>query len=112
MRLARRRGALAGGGTDALDRLWQTMVEDVETGLTKATFGLAAHHYPTRRPEDPALLHGAIATALDVPTDALAEPLAVMAMLDGLEFQMLQAVEPARVRPSFDRLWITLIESV
>lgn len=111
MRLARRTAALAGGGTEALDRLWQTMVEDVETGLTKAVFGLAAHRYPTRRTDDPVLLHAAIATALDVPADAVADPIAVMAMLDGVEFQMLQADAPGAARPSFDRLWITLIEA-
>ncbi len=111
VRLARRRSALAGGGTDALDRLWRTMVEDVETGLTKAVFGLAAHQYPTRLPDDPVLLHAAIATALDVAPDALAEPMAIAAMLEGLEFQMLQAATPGTVRPSFDRLWITMIEA-
>lgn len=112
MRLGRRLGSLAPGGTVALDALWLTIVDDAETGMSKAAFALAAHLYPTRQSNDAAALHSAIARALDVPRDVLAEPVAVMAMLEGLEFQLVQDVEPAAVRPSFDRLWVTLIDPV
>lgn len=110
IRLEARVGALAGGGTAALDRLWLALAGNVRSGLSRATFALAAQGYASRGPGDGSALHRAVAQALDVPSEALADPPALVAMLEGLEFQMLQGTDPTRIRSAFDRLWITLIE--
>ena len=109
-RMERRLAALQAGGTVALDRLWSVITDDVRTGLTRAAFGLASHRYPTRRPEDPTRIHAAVAAALGIPDDSLADPLALAAMLDGLEFQLLLGEPPALIRVAFDRLWVTMVE--
>lgn len=110
VRQDRRLAALAEGGTEALDRLWLAVTEDFRTGVSRAAFSLAAQGYSSRGPGHAAALHAAVAKALDVPPEALADPSSLMAMLEGLEFQLMQGAEPLRLRPAFDRLWISLIE--
>ena len=111
IRLDRRTLALEPGGTDALDALWHTIIEDNDSGLSRATFGLSAHGYRTRRADDHQKLHAAIAAALAISPDALADPIAAAAMLDGIEFALLLGADAEVVRRAFDRLWVTLIES-
>lgn len=110
VRAQRRLQAVGTRGTVGIDRLWQVITEDTALGTSAAALALASHGIPSRRPGDPAELHAALARCLGIPGDSLAEPLALAAMLEGIELQLVRGTPVGVVRAAFDRLWLTLIE--
>lgn len=109
LRLQRRLGALDTGGTAALDRLWEVLAEDVRSGLSRAAFALGAHQLAVGNREDAERFRKALAAALEVPADALADPVALRATIEGIEWQLVQQVSEAAVRPAYDRLCLALV---
>ncbi len=110
LRAQRRLQAVGTRGTAGIDRLWQVIADDAALGTSAAALALASHGIPSRRPGDGGELHGALARCLGIPADSLAEPLALTAMLEGIELQLVQGTPAGAVRAAFDRLWLTLIE--
>lgn len=94
----------------SLDELWTMLTLDVQTGLSRATFALASQGYLGSRPEDWVEFHLTVATALGVEPTALADPVALAAMLDGIEFHLLIGGDREAGRAAFDRLWVTMLE--
>src|SRR5690349_23488127 len=88
-RAERRLDARRASGVTGLDRLWSVLVADAGAGLSRAAFSLALQGYPTRLPEDPIRFHAAAAACLGIPPDALAAPVALAVMMDGLELQLI-----------------------
>lgn len=109
-RSERRLQAVATRGTAGIDRLWQVISDDAALGRSAAALALASHGIPSRGTGDAAALHSALARCLGIPADSLADPLALTAMLEGIELQLVHGTASAAVRAAFDRLWLTLIE--
>lgn len=110
IRAQRRLQAVGTRGTAGIDRLWQVIADDAAMGTAAAALALASHGIPSRRPGDPADLHAAMALCLGIPPDSLAAPLALTAMLEGVELQLVRGTPGGAVRATFDRLWLSLIE--
>lgn len=109
-RTAERLRVAAVRGMAGLDGLWTVLTEQAASGSSRAALALASHGFVTRAPDDAAELHAALARCLGVPVESLAEPLAVTAVLDGIELQLVHGVDAAEVRAAFDRLWLSLID--
>lgn len=103
-------GALAGAaGTEALDRLWRVLEEEVAAGGFGAWLDLTRHFGPSTEgaaaADDDRLAHGA-ARALGIAEGELADDATVLGpALDGLQLRLLQGASPSRVREGFERLW-------
>jgi AcrR family transcriptional regulator len=114
-RRARRIQSLVGRqGPAALDALWDSLVSDVASGWFRAWLSLAAQARP-EAPSSPggspegADLRAALAQALDFPPQQLPATPALLAMLDGLELQLLLGSPPAEVKDAYHRLWLGLL---
>ena len=113
-RAAKRRAAAVNPGSQALDRLWATLVEEVETGWFAAWTSLLGADAPFRKAasENPAET-GAFAKALShslglgdqlVPRAAL-----IQAALDGLQLRLLQGVPTGETQEAYHRFWLTAL---
>lgn len=104
--------ALKRTGTEAIDRLWDTLLADARSGAFRLWLSLLA--YPktvesaTVTPAERHLLASTAAQALNLNRSHTA--LAFLpAALDGLELLLLQGVPEADVREQFDRFWLDLL---
>ncbi len=114
-RCARRLAAIQVKGTAALDRLWQTLVNEVDSGWFAAWLSMLAADDPLRRaaaskPEDSRRFAAALGRALTL-GDALTQRADVIeAGLGGLQQLLLADVAPARVEEAFHEFWLSLID--
>ena len=107
----RRFDALATGkpGLDAIDRLWNIMVEDVGTGRFRGWISLNAAGYVGTGPERGDDFRSAVAEALGLPTEALADAASIEAMLEGMEFLLSRTTNRDGLRTGYDRLWASML---
>jgi AcrR family transcriptional regulator len=115
-RIARRLAAAQVEGTAALDRLWSTMVQEVESGWFAAWLALLAAEDPLRkaaalRPADADQLSQALGRALGL--DGALKPRAalIQAALDGLELRLLQGERKDRVEADYHRFWLDTLDA-
>ena len=110
-RAARRLAAAQHPGSEALDRLWATLVAEVDSGWFAAWASLITADDPLRRaaatrPSDAAALATALSRTLDL-GDALApEAGLIQAALDGLELRLLQGASATDTEEAYHRFWI------
>ena len=113
-RAARRLAAVQTKGTEALDRLWATLTQEVESGWFAARLSLLAAEDPLRRAAAESSGEGArftqaLARALDV-EHALDEYVAlIQAALDGLQLRLLQGAPAEETQEAYHAFWLTLL---
>ena len=110
-RAAHRLAAVQTPGTEALDRLWEVLVKEVESGWFAAWMSLLGADHPLRksasaRSADSTALAAALARALGA-EEALTDlaPL-IEAALDGLELRLLQGADAAETEEAYHRFWV------
>jgi AcrR family transcriptional regulator len=113
---ARERVAAVRGrdGAEALDALWQALVAEVASGRYQAWLSLVATppagQGPTPGDSAPATeLVECLARALGTAASALPPRAALLAVLDGLQLQLLLRVPPGTVEEAYHRLWLGLL---
>ena len=114
-RCARRLAAVQASGTLALDRLWETLIKEVETGWFAAWLSLLAADDPLRkaaavRTEESARFAAALSRSLGLGALLLAESALIQAALDGLELRLLSDVPAAETQEAYHRFWLTVVE--
>lgn len=112
VRWDRRFEAIAGGtpGLDAIDRLWEAMVEDVDTGRFGAWVSLLTAGFVGTGPSRGDDFRSAVAKALGLPHESLADPASIEAMLEGMEFLLSRAPTGREgLRTGYDRLWTSML---
>ena len=102
--------ALERTGLEAIDRLWDALVDDVESGRFAAWVSLAAGGHAgmatgKRGPD----FHEGLSRVLGLPREALADPASIEAMLDGIELSLSRATSRAPIRTAYDRLWTSMV---
>ena len=111
-RWGRRFEAIAGGtpGLEVIDRLWEAMVEDVDTGRFGAWVSLLTAGFVATGPSRGDDFRSAVAKALGLPHESLADPASIEAMLEGMEFLLSRApVGREGLRTGYDRLWTSML---
>lgn len=113
-RVQARVGAFSVPGAPGLDRLWETLVADWESGRSAIWLSLVAHAdsraAASLTESDRLRFSAAAVAALDLPRDrpGLSE---MMDSLHGVELALIQGQPLADVRESFDRYWLGVITS-
>ena len=110
-----RLGALATGGTGALDDLWQVIATATSSGRTRAWLSLLAHssapvHQAASLPTDYLVrLGSAIAGAFAL--KRVEEPVvrSIDGALDGCELALVQGDDPDRVHEAFHQTWLSIL---
>ena len=110
-RAARRLAAVRHLGSEALDRLWATLLQEVDSGWFAAWASLVAADDPYRRaaatrPADATALATALSRTLDLGSALVPESGLIQAALDGLELALLQGAPPIEVEEAYHRFWI------
>jgi AcrR family transcriptional regulator len=112
-RQARRLAALQAPAELALDRLWQQLVEEVESGWHAAWLSLVSAdetlRTAARSPGGPDLAQAA-AQALGVRLPPEADVL-IPSALDGLQLQLLLGAPAARAEEGYHRFWAALLSA-
>ena len=114
-RCARRLAAARHPGTEALDRLWETLQQEVESGWFAAWLSLLAAEDPLRKAaaessQDNAALAAALGESLSLERDFAAQGDLISAALDGLQLRLLQGAEPRETEEAYHRFWLTIVE--
>ena len=113
-RCARRLAAVQASGTRALDRLWETLIQEVESGWFGARLSLLAADDPLRRataerPENTAMFATALSRSLGL-GDALTRQAGLIeAALDGLQLRVLQGEPAVETQESYHRFWLSVL---
>jgi AcrR family transcriptional regulator len=114
-RCARRLAAVQWRGTPALDRLWQTLVREVESGWFAAWLSLLSADDPLRRkaagqPEESRRFAAALGRALSLGDELTDRAELIQGGLDGLQVLLLSGVAAARVEEAFHQFWLTIVD--
>jgi AcrR family transcriptional regulator len=110
-RQARRLAAFQTSGAASLDRLWQQLTEEIESGWFAAWLALASAEEPLRgaaRGADGAVLAAAAGQALGVELPPESDVL-IPAALDGTQLQAYLGVPIPRVEEAYQRFWAALL---
>ncbi len=99
----------AGASTSALARLWWSLLEDIRSGRFAASVSLRAIGLPITAPVPIDELRTAVAAALEVAPESLADGMTIAALLDGLALQLLARRSEALVREAYDQLWVAMV---
>jgi AcrR family transcriptional regulator len=113
-RCARRLAAVRHPGSQALDRLWEALQKEVESGWFAAWLSLLAADDPLRKaaaesPQDNAALAAALGESLGLDEDFAAQGDLISAALDGLQLRLLQGASNAEMEDAYHRFWLTLV---
>ena len=111
-RQARRLAALQASGAAALDRLWETLVEEVRTGRWSASVALSVEpgvETPGDSAEELLALGAGISSALDIPALPAEEARLTCAALDGFQTALQAGAPEAPMREAYHRLWLALL---
>jgi AcrR family transcriptional regulator len=113
-RCAHRLAAAQSTGSQALDRLWLTLVQEVESGWFAAWLSLLAADDPLRKAaaesrQDNDVLAAALGEALGVDGDFAAQRELISATLDGLQLRLLQGGSPVATEEAYHRFWLSLL---
>jgi AcrR family transcriptional regulator len=114
-RCARRLTAAQVPGSRALDRLWETLTKEVETGWFAAWLSLLAADDPLRKAAAPetgesSRLAAALSRSLGLGTLLVAEGALIQATLDGLELRLLSGAPAGETEEAYHRFWLTVVE--
>ena len=114
-RCARRLAAVQASGSRALDRLWETLIQEVETGWFAAWLSLLAADDPLRkaaasRAEESGRFAAALSHSLGLGDVLVAESTLIQAALDGLELRLLEGATPSETEEAYHRFWLTVVE--
>ncbi len=106
----RRFVALAGGdGLVGIDRLWDEMVAEVDSGRFGAWVSLAAAGYRGTEPGRSQSFRSAVARRLGLPTEALADAASIEATMEGMTLLLSRATSREVLRAAYDRLWASMV---
>lgn len=113
-RSARRLASVQSSGAKALDRLWETLVREVESGWFGARLSLLATDGPLRAaagsaPKSAGAFALALGKALELGDHLLPRASLIEATLDGLQLGLLQGVSPAAMEEDYHRFWLTVL---
>jgi AcrR family transcriptional regulator len=111
-RLARRLAALHTPGTAALDRLWEQIVEEIESGWYAAWLALVSAEEPLRtaaRSPDGRDLAAAAAHALGVVLPPESDIL-IPTVLDGIQLQLFLGAPPRHAEEAYSRFWVSILQ--
>ena len=113
-RCARRLAAVQVRGTAALDRLWQTLVKEVDSGWFAAWLSLLSADDPLRRkaasqPQESRRFASALGRALSLGNELTKKADLIQAGLDGLQLQLLSGLPPEKVEQEFHEFWLTVV---
>jgi len=111
-RQARRLAALSGTGAAALDRLWNSLEDEVRKGAWAAWAALVAEpgiESPVETPADLAALGAAVSRALEVPPLGPDATRLVASALDGLQLALARGTPSEAVLEAYHSLWLSLL---
>src|ERR1041385_6494484 len=113
-RCARRLVAVQVRGTQALDRLWQTLMKEVDSGWFAAWLSLLSADDPlckkaASQPKESRRFAAALGRALSLGNELTRKADLIQAGLDGLQLQLLSGLEPEKVELEFHEFWLTVI---
>jgi len=113
-RYARRLAALQTPGSQALDRLWRALVQEVESGWFGAWLSLTAADAPYRKAAaqqlgDSDALAAALGKALDLGDQLVPRAPLLQAFLDGLELRLLQGASAEETEEAYHRCLLLLV---
>jgi AcrR family transcriptional regulator len=104
----------AARGENPLDRLWQTVIDEVNSGRFAAWLSLMAGGGPLRSAaagtgEQAAELSRTLGRALGLGEELVPRKELIAAALDGLGLQILQGGDPGRLEETYHRFWMTVV---
>ena len=113
-RCARRLAAVQASGSRALDRLWETLIQEVETGWFAAWLSLLAADDPLRKvaasqPEEARRLAAALGHSLGVGSELTGRAELIQSGLNGLQLGLLQGTEVKAVEEEYHGFWLAMI---
>jgi len=113
-RAAHRLAAVQSSGAPALDRLWETLIREMESGWFAAWLSLLAADGPLRTaasstPKSPRTFALALGRALDIGDHLVPRATLIEATLDGLQLGLLQGAPLAATEEDFHRFWLTIL---
>lgn len=114
-RLRRRLAALdSARGTEALDGLWTSILDDLGSGTFPAWVELCAQRElgPVAQPEPlaaSAQLRAAVAHAFELGLEDVPDGLAITALLDGASLALLQRAPPQDVLAAYHVAWLGML---
>lgn len=116
-RQARRFAAVQTQGTRALDRLWDVLAQEVESGWFGARLSLLAADDPLRRAvaereEDSRALAALLSENLGLGDQLADQAPLIQAALDGIQLRMLQGAAEQETEEAYNRFWLMLVEQV
>jgi AcrR family transcriptional regulator len=114
-RCARRLAAVQVRGSQALDRLWETLIQEVERGWFAAWLSLLAADDPLRKaaaqqPEQDAGLAAALGRSLGLGDELVPHGALIQAALDGFELRLLAGAPAKETEEGYQRFWLTVVE--
>lgn len=114
-RCARRLAAVQVRGTAALDRLWQTLVKEVDSGWFAAWLSLLSADDPLRRkaasqPEESRRFASALGRALSLGDELTDRAELIQGGLDGLEVLLLSGNGVGTVENAYHQFWLTIVD--
>jgi AcrR family transcriptional regulator len=109
-----RRVAKASGPTP-LDTLWQTLIDDADSGRFSAWLSLLSGEDRTRKavgtPERQAeSFCRALGQSLGLGDQLTSHAGLIAAILDGITLRLLEGVDPASLEEGYHRFWLTLLD--
>lgn len=113
-RAARRLASVQASGTEALDRLWSALVQEVESGWFGAWLSFLSSDGPLRtaaldNPRDAALFISALGRALDL-DDLTGQSSSILAALDGFQLRLLQGASLPTTEEDYHAFWLSVVE--
>ena len=113
-RAARRLAAVQATGTQALDRLWEVMVHEVESGWFGAWMSLLVADAPLRKaaatnPGETSAFASALSRSLGLDGQLASQAPLIEAALDGLELRLLQGAPPEETEEAYHRFWVSAL---
>ena len=114
-RCARRLASVQRRGTTALDRLWQTLVKEVESGWFAAWLSLLSADDPLRRkaasqPEEGRRFAANLGRALSLGEELTDRAELIQGGLDGLQVLLLSGVATGKVEEAYHQFWLTIVD--
>lgn len=102
--------ALAGGdGIEGIDRLWEEIVAEVDSGRFGAWVSLAGAGYRGTEPRRGESFRAAVARLLSLPSEAIADAASIEAMIEGVTVPQSRATSREVLRTAYDRLWTSMV---
>ena len=113
-RSARRLAAARVPGTKSLDRLWETLVQEVDSGWFAAWLSLLAADDPLRKaaaaqPEESRRFAAALGRSLSLGDELTPRAELIQAGLNGLQLVLLQGTAAKEVEEDYHRFWLGLM---